>query len=407
MTPPKLAEVEEAFREHLYLPDPTPLHLVLGSVVANYLDEDPMWLILVAPPSSGKTEFVSALDLFGDTHGFSNSTVAGMATYSNSGGGSGGLLFRFREQEAGRRFGVITIKELGTILGQAARDGGSSALIDALREVYDGAFCRELGTAGGVEIPWAGKAGLVAATTEVIDDHHETIAAMGDRFVLYRFPPTTRAERFAKCNLIRSRANPQATRHYLAEVVAAFLAPFIDRGGRATVSDEEAVDLMVVADLTTRGRTHLARDRRSGQAIRRPQAEEPTRLFGALCALLEGLRLIGVEPATAWRHVIDCAFASMPQERCRIMDALVAVPGALSRAQVVEAAAGAGDEAVTWELDCLRAYGLVERWSGEHQAFRYTASGEDRDTWTTFRPPMTAAPTASPDAINVDADAGL
>ncbi len=390
MTPPTLAEVEEAFREHLHLPDPTPLHLVLGSVVANYLDEDPMWLILVAPPSSGKTEFVSALDLYGDAHPFSNSTVAGMATYNNGGGGNGGLLFRFREQEAGRRFGIITIKELGTILGQAARDGGSSSLIDALREVYDGAFCRELGTAGGVEVPWVGKAGLVAATTEVIDDHHETIAAMGDRFVLYRFPPTTRAERFAKCDRLRNRSNPQAAREHLAEVVAAFLAPFVDLGGRAAVSDEEAADLMVVADLTTRGRTHLARDRRSGQAIRRPQAEEPTRLFGALCALLEGLRLIGVDRDAAWRHVVDCAFASMPQERCRIMDALVAVTGALSRAQVVEAAAGAGDEAVTWELDCLRAYGLVERWSGEGQAFRYTASAEDRDTWSTFRPPMDA-----------------
>ncbi|HSH59235.1 MAG TPA: hypothetical protein VK988_06250 [Acidimicrobiales bacterium] len=40
--------------------------------------------------------------------------------------------------------------------------------------------------------------------------------------------------------------------------------------------------------------------------------------------------------------------------------------------------------------DCLRAYGLIERWSGEGQAFRYTASTDDRDTWATFRPPMEA-----------------
>ncbi len=33
--------------------------------------------------------------------------------------------------------------------------------------------------------------------------------------------------------------------------------------------------------------------------------------------------------------------------------------------------AGAGDESVTWELDCLRVYGLVERWSGDGQAFRH------------------------------------
>ncbi len=61
------------------------------------------------------------------------------------------------------------------------------------------------------------------------------------------FPPTTRAERSAKCNLIRNRATPQTTRQHLAEVVAAFLAPFVDRGGRATVSDDEAMDLMVLA----------------------------------------------------------------------------------------------------------------------------------------------------------------
>lgn len=207
--------------------------------------------------------------------------------------------------------------------------------------MYDGSFCRELGTAGGVEVPWVGKAGLVAATTEVIDDHHETIAA----------PWATASASIASRRPHRLTASPSAA--------GSALAPTPSCPGPLG-----------------RGRRHLPgpvrrpggegqRRRRGGRphggggphhqgayspcprpALRpgdsQAQAEEPTRLFG-LSALLEGLRLIGVGSDAAWRHVIDCAFASMPQERCRIMDALVGLPGALTRAQVVEAAAGAGE----------------------------------------------------------------
>ena len=41
---------------YLQLDDPWVVDVALATVVANTLDGDPLWLLLVSPPSSGKTE---------------------------------------------------------------------------------------------------------------------------------------------------------------------------------------------------------------------------------------------------------------------------------------------------------------------------------------------------------------
>jgi hypothetical protein len=45
-------EVIEVFERWLILKDPTPLYAVLGTVAANLLPGDPVWLGLIAPPMS-------------------------------------------------------------------------------------------------------------------------------------------------------------------------------------------------------------------------------------------------------------------------------------------------------------------------------------------------------------------
>ena len=63
-----------------------------------------------------------------------------------------------------------------------------AATLAALREVYDGSWTRLLGTGGGKVLKWEGKVGLLAGCTPTIDRHHAVMAAMGERFVLYRLP---------------------------------------------------------------------------------------------------------------------------------------------------------------------------------------------------------------------------
>ena len=166
----------------LYLPDPGPLIVTLAAYVANRLPGDPVWLLLVGPPSSGKTELLNALSGLKDTYSVSTFTEAGLLSGSTSRrpDATGGLL-----AELGR-FGNIVCKDFGSVLSESAET--RAGLLAALREIYDGAWCRRVGTGGGLTLAWTGKAGLVAGVTETIDRHSATMGALGERFLLYRMP---------------------------------------------------------------------------------------------------------------------------------------------------------------------------------------------------------------------------
>src|SRR5262249_8580149 len=56
-----IEECLDTFKRWLLLPDMSPVLAVLGAVAANLLPGDPVWLGLVAPPSSAKTEILNSL----------------------------------------------------------------------------------------------------------------------------------------------------------------------------------------------------------------------------------------------------------------------------------------------------------------------------------------------------------
>ena len=58
---PPIEETLQTFERWLHLPNRTPVYAMLGTVAANLLPGDPVWLGLVAPPSSAKTELLNAL----------------------------------------------------------------------------------------------------------------------------------------------------------------------------------------------------------------------------------------------------------------------------------------------------------------------------------------------------------
>ena len=72
---PTLSDVHEAFAQWLELPPPGPdryeaIDVTLATPVANRMDGDPLWLFLVAPPSTGKTEMIRSLGDVPDGRGF-------------------------------------------------------------------------------------------------------------------------------------------------------------------------------------------------------------------------------------------------------------------------------------------------------------------------------------------------
>jgi hypothetical protein len=178
-------EAIEVFERWLILKDPTPIYAVLGAVAANLLDGDPVWLGLIAPPSSAKTEILNSLSGLPYVVQVSTLTAAsflsGTSNKDKNEESSGGLL-----KQIGK-FGIIVMKDFTSILSM--RPEANAEVLATLREVYDGAYTRHVATDGGKAMSWKGKVGLIFASTGAFDSRHSVVSAMGDRYLLCRIAP--------------------------------------------------------------------------------------------------------------------------------------------------------------------------------------------------------------------------
>ena len=219
-----LADVLAMFSRWLHIPDPSPLYAVLGTVAANRLDGDAVWLLLVGPPGGGKSELLTAL---------SNSARRSPC----------GDAHRGERCSQARRSASTTRRRRAGCSARSATSGSSSqrtsarvlsmnrdarsALLAALREVYDGSWTRHVGTDGGKTLSWSGKVGLVGGCTPTIDRHHAVMGAMGERFLLLRLPDVD-ADRQAGEALAHAGREP-AMRRELAEAVRGLLGGALGR----------------------------------------------------------------------------------------------------------------------------------------------------------------------------------
>ena len=180
-----LDDVVAIFRRYLHLPDASAVFAVLGAYAANRMEGDPVWILIIGPASGGKTEVLLALLRLPDVRLVGTLTepslLSGVSKRDKVVGAKGGFL-----HEIGA-FGIVVLKDFTSVLSMH-RDA-RAAVLGALRECYDGAYSRGVGTDGGKLLSWTGKLGLVAGCTPSIDSHHAVISTMGERFVFLRLPP--------------------------------------------------------------------------------------------------------------------------------------------------------------------------------------------------------------------------
>jgi hypothetical protein len=188
LEPCTIEETLKVFEHWLILPNLTPVYAMLGTVAANLLPGDPVWLGIIGPPSSAKTELLNSTSMLPKVVQAATLTPAGLLSgtpkkqYDKK--TKGGLL-----RQIGA-FGILVLKDFGSILSM--RPEAKAEVLAALREIYDGSWTRHLGTDGGRTLDWQGKVALLFAATGVIDTHYGVIGAMGDRFLLSGWPPSTK-----------------------------------------------------------------------------------------------------------------------------------------------------------------------------------------------------------------------
>jgi hypothetical protein len=297
----------KVFDKWLILNDLTPVYAVLGTVAANQLPGDPIWLGLVGPPSSAKTELLNSTLLLPHVVPAATLTPAGLLSGTPKAqhhkGAKGGLLCEIGP------FGIIVLKDFGSILSM--RPDAKAEVLAALREVYDGAWTRHLGTEGGKTYSWQGKVGLLFGVTGVIDSHYGLIGAMGDRYLLSRVVPVERGQ-FERA-LAHMGAASKQMREELAEAVAHLFAG--ERREPQKLTDAEARQIDGIISLVVRLRGAVERDHRTREMEAVLGAEGVARIGLTLERLLAGLDTLGVERAQALRVVESIAMDSVPPLR--------------------------------------------------------------------------------------------
>ena len=319
----KLGELLGAFQKELYLPDTAPIEVAIATYVANLLPGDPVWTMLVGPPSSGKTEILNTLSDLPHIYAVSTITIAGLLSGSTSKdeNATGGLLAEIAACE-GSSPGVIICKDFTSILSEGP--DSCRAVLAALREVFDGSYVRHFGNLGGRKILWDGKVGVLAAVTEIIDNFGEAMGTMGQRFLFFRMPALTDEGRQHQAYRALANAGRQNTmRRTLVKDVATYVAGLTIPNKVIPLSDTDQERLVNLADLATRCRSSVERQGYNREIAWVPEPEAPARFQAQLVQLRRAFQIMGVGDQRAFALLTSLALDAMAKDRRAIVEFLV------------------------------------------------------------------------------------
>ncbi len=366
--------VIEAMRVYQHIEDVGHVQIVLGTAVTALLAGDPLWMMVVGGPSSGKTEDLRSLD--GMARSVDEVTRAGLLGWigTPTKGRVGGLLPKIGAS------GLATIADFSTLL--AGERNERERTYAALRRIYDGRYMRNLG-----QIPeplmWEGRLTLIAAVTGVVDSYSSHGDALGPRWVYCRIPEFSAEGKQKAARLARRTASDKdAHRGHVRALAGTAIADAAARIGQVTVSEQLGDKIISAAIAATQARAGVPRSSYGqreviGEVVR----EEPMRLAGQLELLARGLLALRIPEADATGLVRRCALDSIDQTRRRALAELVT--GEVLSAYSLAKRLGCDWHVASRALGDLELIGLVgevqaaaEGRRGEREARGYRLCGE-------------------------------
>ena len=305
-------EVEGALLSHYCEPDLEAVRVVLAAVAAHMLPGPSVWIMLVGPPGTLKTELFNAIPRVRLMDTLTPSTfVSGQVGKKTA---PVGLLHRVGKSA------ILAYPDFSTVLEMHRDKRG--AILAQMRRVYDGRLAGEFGHATG-DPPWVGRITFLVATTGIVDIHYSVFQTLGERFVMVRWhrpPGEESALEAMNQNVAEARADLREAVHGLLETLWAQPCAV------PQIPAEIQQQLAALAEFVVRARTHIMRSGPSKDIVYSPEPEAATRLAQQLAQLARGSALLGGRSETNendYRVALRGGLDSIPETKRKVLDSLI------------------------------------------------------------------------------------
>jgi len=349
---PAFIELEKKIQSYWLNPDPVALKVIFAAMVSFEFDCDPVWLFLIAPPSSLKTEFINGLDMIESIYPLSSLTPKTFASGMRAKKGeSNSLLEQIKSK-------VVTFKDFTSLLTKRYED--LQEILGQLREIYDGKFKADFGS--GVKVNWKGKLGFIAGVTPIIDRYSSVSSNLGERFIQYRLPGVRDEEVAAMA--IEQSVRPSSYREEVQQLFYDFYQQLdVPESLREIdMSREFIIKLSAICSLVVKSRAGTVRDSYKNELVYVPAPESPARLAKQLSILGRCLAIVNGNTEFTekeYKILLKVAFDTIPKQRVVILNVLFGTDKEMTSGEISEIT-GYPTSTTTRYLEDMRAFELID-----------------------------------------------
>ena len=276
-------EVTRRWRKWMDLPDVECLSVLYGTVFANRLDGDPVWLFLVGPPGCGKSELLMSLSGAPLITAVTSITPKTLVSGAQGFGGQDPSLLPKLDGK------VLVIKDFTTILDMPHNQ--RDEIFGQLRDIYDGETNFAWGT--GQLKPYKSLFGILGGVTPVIELHGSANSMLGERFLKCRMPYDNRiksGDRLLR-KTIGNIGKETGMHKELRAISQQVINISVDPHNPPEIPERIVTKLIRLAQWVAAMRGGVHRERYTKVVEFKPTQEVPTRLAKQLARLGMGMAI--------------------------------------------------------------------------------------------------------------------
>lgn len=314
LKPITFEELEETVKKWFLIADFGLLRLHTAMPIIHMRTTKPVWMFLVAPPGSGKTQLMEALMDLDVVYPISSLTPQTFMSGMNNSKTDASLLPLVTNK-------VMVFKEWTSIMSmkyEAKRE-----IMAQLREIWDGRMNKMFGN--GIARNWEGRVSMYAGTTEMVDMDQEMFASLGERFLYYRpiQPDDKELARIAARNTNKAELMTKELKNAFFAYFQGFKGEILDEIELSSETIERIID---IASLAVTARSAVVRDFGFSRDVSFiPDPEAPTRMTQALMSILQALMIIRKTKEVCeedMKIVFKVALDSIPKKRRLVLRVL-------------------------------------------------------------------------------------